>query len=70
MVVPHPLQYLVFLCIFILASLMDMVVLILISLMTREDEYLLMYLYMEGYFVFTDWNTQYYKGVGVLQIHV
>lgn len=70
MVVPHPLQYLVFLCIFILASLMDMVVLILISLMTCEDEYLLMYLYMEGYFVFTDWNTQYYKGVGVLQIHV
>lgn len=70
MVVPRPLQYLVFLCIFILASLMDMVVLILISLVTREDEYLLMYLCMEGYFVFTDWNTQNYKGVGVLQIHV
>lgn len=38
--------------------------------MTHEDEHLFTCLYIEGYFLFIDWNTQYYKVVSVLQVNV
>lgn len=39
-------------------------------LMVHEDEHPFRYLYMEGYFMFIDWNTQYYKVSSVLQVNV
>lgn len=68
-VVPHPSQHMV-VSFFILTILMHVVNLILIFLMTHEDEHLFMCLHMEGYFRFIDWNTQYYKVVSVLQVNV
>lgn len=41
--------------------------------MTRGDEHLLagVVFVLEGHFMFTDWNTQYYEeAVDVLQIHI